>query len=231
MKTKKRKRIHLRTERKRKGWSAHNIYEQTKIPLRYIEALETGNLDSVQKGSRLFEARMRYLTLLELPLDAKITFKPPNELYNDTETTGDMQTDGLSKTVAYGIILVMIAVICIKLTAIIVDKIQNDTPIIEPVTQTETVATPTPTIERNIPAFRVHTLGHVRATIVIDGKEVHSDILTPSKRYQFDFQEKLELWSDNISLLNIELHGERIAPQGAVANERKLIFAIDRASL
>ena len=67
--------------------------------------------------------------------------------------------------------------------------------------------------------------------ITVDGEEVHNDALTPNKRYNFDFADKIEIWSNNVSLLHIELHGNRIAPQGAVANERKLIFAVDRASL
>ena len=230
MKYKKRQRIHLRTERKKRGWSAHYINQKTKIPLRYIEALETGNLDNVQKGSRLFEARIRYLTILELPLDSKITFSSPQG-YNNTETTGDIQSEGVSKNVAYAIILVMIAVICIKLTAIIVDKVQNNTPILEPTQLTTTANIPTPKAVFNTPDFQLYTTGNTRAIIVVDGEEIHNDVLQPNKRYRYNFTEKLELWSDNISLLNIELHGEKIAPQGAVANERKLIFTIDRAAL
>ena len=229
MKSKKRQRIHLRTERKKRGWSAHYINQKTKIPLRYIEALETGNLDNVQKGSRLFEARMRYLTILDLPLDSKISFSPQE--YNNTETTGDIQSEGLSKSVAYGIIVVMIAVICIKLTAIIVDKIQNNSPAIEPVFQTASTSIVTPSSIVNAPDFQLYTTGNTRAIIVVDGEEMHNDVLQPNKQYNFHFTKKLELWSDNISLLNIELHGEKIAPQGAVANERKLIFTVDRAAL
>ncbi|MAA80333.1 MAG: hypothetical protein CL916_13850 [Deltaproteobacteria bacterium] len=233
MKSKKRKRVHLRTERKKRGWSARHIYEQTKVPLRYIEALETGNMESVQKGSRLLEARMRYLTLLNLPLDSKITFVGPN-MYSDTETTGNLQTEGASKTVAYSIILVMIAVICIKLTGIIVDAVQNDTPLIQSSSIEATassISTPAPVPTAHHPDFRLYTTGNVFATITVDGKEVHNDTLTPNKRYNFDFTKKIEIWSNNVSLLHVELHGKRIAPQGSVANERKLIFAIDRASL
>ena len=233
MKSKKRKRVHLRTERKKRGWSARHIYEQTKVPLRYIEALETGNMDSVQKGSRLLEARMRYLTLLNLPLDSKITFVDPN-MYNDTETTGNLQTEGASKTVAYSIILVMIAVICIKLTGIIVDAVQSDKPIIDSSSIEATassISTPAPVPVAHQSDFRLYTTGNVFATITVDGEEVHNDALTPNKRYNFDFADKIEIWSNNVSLLHIELHGKRIAPQGAVANERKLIFAVDRASL
>lgn len=233
MKSKKRKRVHLRTERKKRGWSARHIYEQTKVPLRYIEALETGNMESVQKGSRLLEARMRYLTLLNLPLDSKITFVDPN-MYSDTETTGNLQTEGAAKTVAYSIILVMIAVICIKLTGIIVDVVQNETPLIQssPVEATaSSVNTPAPSPVEHHPDFRLYTTGNVFATIIVDGEEVHNDTLTPNKRYNFDFAKKIEIWSNNVSLLHVELHGKRIAPQGAVANERKMIFAVDRASL
>ena len=233
MKSKKRKRVHLRTERRKRGWSARYIHEKTKIPPRYIEALETGNMDSVQKGSRLLEARMRYLTLLKLPLDSKITFVDPN-MYTNTETTGNLQTEGASKTVAYGIILVMIAVICMKLTGIIVDILQHKTPAV----QTTSIEATTASIKTSAPKpiiqtsdFQVYTTGKAFATIVIDGKEIHNDMLSPNKRYNFDFQDKLEIWSNNISLLHIKLHGERIAPQGAVANERKLIFAVDRAAL
>lgn len=233
MKSKKRKRIHLRTERRKRGFSARYIHEKTKISPRYIEALETGNMESVQKGSRLLEARMRYLTLLKLPLDSKITFVDPN-MYTNTETTGNLQTEGASKTVAYGIILVMIAVICMKLTGIIVDMINNDTsittaPSLE--TTTASINTPSPKPIVHTSDFQVYTTGNAFATIVIDGKEIYNDTLAPNKRYSFDFQDKLEIWSNNISLLHIKLHGERIAPQGAVANERKLIFAVDRASL
>ena len=233
MKSKKRKRVHLRTERKKRGWSSRYVYEQTKVPLRYIEALETGNMESVQKGSRLLEARMRYLTLLKLPLDSKITFVDPN-MYSNTETTGNLQTEGASKTVAYSIILVMIAVICIKLTGIIVDALQNDKPLIQSSSLEATkssISAPVPSPVEDHPDFRLYTTGNVFATVVIDGEEVHNDTLTPNKRYNFDFTKKIEIWSNNVSLLHIELHGKRIAPQGAVANERKLIFAVDRASL
>ena len=83
----------------------------------------------------------------------------------------------------------------------------------------------------NTPMFSVRARNKVRANINIDGKEVFNGKLIPGKHYKHDFNEKLVLWTDNVSQLNISFKGKRISPQGAVANERKLIFSIDRKDL
>ena len=79
--------------------------------------------------------------------------------------------------------------------------------------------------------FVLRSTGYAEATIVVDGKEVHNEMLQPRKSYSFDFNKEIEIWTDNVSLLEIDLKGERISPQGAVANERKLIFTIDKDML
>ena len=228
----KRQRVHLRTERRKRGWSAKDIYEQTKIPLRYIEALETGDMSGVQKGSRLLEARMRYLNMLELPLDSKITFKSTQRLYEGTETTGNIVENGLAKKVAIAIIAMMVLVVCIKLSSIIVDGVPEKTSsIISNLQNTVTVSTPkevAPAIKKDLV---LRSTGYALATIVVDGEEVHNEMLKPRKSYSFDFDTEVEIWTDNVSLLEIDLKGERISPQGAVANERKLIFTIDKDML
>jgi len=229
MKKPKRQRIHLRTERRKKGLSAHQVYEKTKIPLRYIEALETGNMDSVQKGSRLLEARMRYLNLLGLPLDSKISFKPPQGMYEGTETTGNIVENGLAKKVAVAIIAMMVLVVCIKLASIVVDGMPTHAmDIVADIQNTSSVNVPDPTPAQPINDLVLRATGYAKATIIVDGVELHNDLLQPRKKYTFDFNDQLEIWTDNVSLLEIDLKGDRISPQGAVANERKLIFSFDR---
>jgi len=228
----KRQRVHLRTERRKKGWSAHHIYEQTKIPLRYIEALETGDMSSVQKGSRLLEARMRYLNMLGLPLDSKITFKSPQRMYEGTETTGNIVENGLAKKVAIAIIAMMVLVVCIKLASIIVDGVpQKTSAIISELQNTTKVNKSNPIVAGPTKDFHLRSTGYAMATIIVDGVEVHDEMLQPRKSYDFDFSRQIEIWTDNVSLLEIDLKGERISPQGAVANERKLIFTIDKDML
>ena len=77
----------------------------------------------------------------------------------------------------------------------------------------------------------LRTRSHAKATIIVDGIEKHREDLTPNHDYAYDFKERIEIWSDNVSLLELELQGSTISPQGAVANERKLIFEHSSSSL
>ena len=85
--------------------------------------------------------------------------------------------------------------------------------------------------EKKTPHFSVKARNNVRSNIKIDGKEVHNGPLIAGKFYRYDFEEELALWTENVSQLNIYFNGKRISPQGAVANERNLIFSIDRKGL
>ena len=234
MKSSKRMRVNLREERKKRGLSTHQVNNITKIPLRYIEALETGVLGEIKKGPRLFEAKLRYLRLLKLPQDSKLVIATKNTsdydgddaspMYDGTGSTNELPQSDLSRMVAHGIIFVMIAVICIKVTSISVDSLHNPSSATENLPAQSAITIPEMPPKEKTADFVLRTRAHAKATIIVDGIEKHREDLTPNHDYAYDFKERIEVWSDNVSLLELELEGSSISPQGAVANERKLIF-------
>ena len=128
-----RPRINLRDERERKGLQIEQISQQARIPLRYIEALETGNISAVKKGPQLLAFKKQYLEFLGLPLNAKLRFRtkkkrrPQSKKRSLTRTitttsTHPLPRPSLLKLMASAFVVIMIMLLSMKMFSSMIDK-------------------------------------------------------------------------------------------------------------
>ena len=84
----------------------------------------------------------------------------------------------------------------------------------------------------DIPEFSLRSFTDVDVQISVDGNEAHKGKYKPKReRTVYQFERRLEFWTDNVSQLEIGYNGRKIRPQGSVSKQRKLVFAMDRSDL
>lgn len=133
MKNHSRPRINLRFEREERGLSIEQVAEEARIPFRYIEALETGDLNKVQRGPYLRSFKQQYLRYLGLPTNAVLYFKmqpkprkqkkmPKRHQTTTSTTTTIFYGPSFGRLMASSAIIAIIIVLGLRITSAFVDK-------------------------------------------------------------------------------------------------------------
>ena len=90
----------------------------------------------------------------------------------------------------------------------------------------------TEVIEPTSPRLAIRPLSDVNVKITVDGELAHSGIMTETSDFTtFEFERRLEFWTEDMSSLRLSYNKRLIQPQGDISGSRKLVFAIDRADL
>ena len=238
-------RVNLRHERERLGLDIDDVLEQTRIPLRFIEFLETGDRSRVQTGPYLLAYKKQYLRFLGLPTDAVLCFKMKEANLTRRKgprtqtvtTTGFIPSANTHQLVTYSIIIAMIIVIVLRAVSTFIDKTNlwkdelTETTSLQSASSsmTTTNTTQEPVLEKNA-RVTVRAREDLLLDITTDGQIKSLDLTAGEKEY-LDFYGRLDLWTKNVNQLDIYYNGRKIQPQGSLTRERTLVFATNRENL
>ena len=255
-----RPRVNLREERLRRGYSIEDIAERARIPMRVIEALETGDVTGVQKGPLLLGYKRQYLRLLRLPENAKLIFRQPGlgeslgrelgqrlkTLTKTNTTTSHFPAPNLAKLTASSVLITAAIILGLKgvsnvidppktveSTPIAVETQEESTSLLTTLSDIFTRSEPVPEKkEASLPRFGIRPLSNVSVKITVDGQVAHKGIMKSARKFKkFEFEKRLEFWTEDMSSLKLSYNDRLIQPQGDISGSRKLVFAIDKSDL
>jgi len=275
----KRTRVNLRREREKAGHSLEQVSRGARIPLRYIEALETGNIRLVKKGPQLGAFKKQYLQFLGLPENAKLRFrasertrarrtksKPSGQTKTITTTsTNPLPRLNFAQVMVSVFVLMMITLLGLKVISSLIDRHITANKVMESLAATqpapkspqksttdnppnllnvlhsaiavkEAIASsthrelpsPPPTAP---PGLSIRASDHAAAKITVDGISMFEGKMPVRKLMAFDYERKIEIWTNHIGKVDIRQAGSRIRPQGAYNGSRRLVFVRDRSDL
>lgn len=132
----------LRQERERRGLSLAEVADRCRIPVGFIEAIESGNADQVPRGPFLEVYRRRYVEFLGLPQAPEHSARPrpgptlampiavdevepegsDTELVRTRTVTRHYDSVPLIRLVLAGFLVTVALILCMKLVAGMLDR-------------------------------------------------------------------------------------------------------------
>jgi cytoskeletal protein RodZ len=125
--------VNLRQERELRNISVKELSHQARIPIQFIEALETGIIPQKLRGPILLSYKKKYLLFLDLPQDSKLRFRTtkrkiaPSRSGHRTRTILTTTTNGIRQpstiqSMAIGFSLAVICVVSLKLLSSVLES-------------------------------------------------------------------------------------------------------------
>ena len=238
-------RVNLRQERERLGLEIEDVSEQTRIPMRFIEFLETGDRSRVQAGPYLLAYKKQYLRFLELPTDAVLCFKMKTLNLRSRKgprtqtvtTTGFIPSANTHQLVTYSVVIAMLFVIVLRAVSTFIDKtswwkdeVTETTPLQDASSSLLTKSAPQEPVLNKNARVTVRAREDLLLDITTDG-QINSLTLAAGEKKYIDFYSRLDLWTKNVNYLDIYYNGRKIQPQGSLTRDRTLVFATNRENL
>lgn len=202
----------LAAARARAGLTLEEAAKRTRIPQRYLEALEKGDHAVFPAGPFLAGYTRQYRRFLDLPEDAgaalpepepELTVTRPERPSRATRSRG-LRVAGVGA----------LAAVCLALVVAIVDRTRGD-------------AAPTLGVA---PDQRVALRAEeaVRARVEADGEVVFQGALPPGKTSSFSAHDRLVVELDSLEVVDIRYNDRPLEPLGAASRPRRLVFVDDR---
>lgn len=199
----------LREARTKAGLSLEDAAQKTRIPQRYLEALERGDTGVFPPGPFLSGYTRQYRAYLGLP-DAPAVVKPSV----DPEPTATMTTQSLLRQ-SRGRMFALIGglVTAIALGALVASRAEGepDAQVGQQPDQTVLVGVAEP----------------VRAQVTADGRNVWSGALTPGAQRRFEAHDRLEIELATLDGVTLHYNGRVLKPLGGQSHSRRLVFIDD----
>lgn len=219
----------LRREREVLSLSREEISAQTRIPLRYVSALEDAEDAAPNPAPFLFGYRRQYEAFLDsvsegaaLPeagaapapyVRAEAAAAPGED--EGAEATPEVP---LTRLLIGGFAATLIVVLLIKVVAIVAERPPEAPPTVEEAAAAaEEALGPVQTVE-------VRSTEPTRITVRADGETLFSGVLNPGQTRAFEGRERLELDTSELTVLTVRHNGERIEPLGNLSYGRRLVF-------
>ena len=220
--------IELRNERERRGWSLDDVVSRTRIPRRYIEALEDGNHEVLPPGPFLRGFLRQYLEFLgqdpdadqAAPAQAHELDESPLDIGDPAlqEPTAELSSTSeevpLLRLVIAGFVLTLTIVLAIQLTARI------NAP---PRSQSQVAALPVGAPQR----VTISAIEDVRITATVDGEQVYAGRLQGRDALDLEGQERVTLDIDDLEKVQITYNKETLEPLHNLSRGRRLVFIRD----
>ena len=240
-------RVNLRLERERVGLEIEDVANQARIPLRFVEFLETGDRSRVETGPYLLAYKKQYLRFLGLPTNATLYFKVKERRTSSKTkgktktitTTGFIPTTSSQQLITYSVVIAMLFVIGLRAISTFIDKTnwgKGDVTENAALSTAGTSGIPTTTSASNEPELVKNARVTIRARenvfvdVTTDGQIRSMELEAGDKEY-LDFYGRLDLWTKSINQLDIYYNGKRVEPQGSLTRERTLVFATNKQNL
>jgi hypothetical protein len=198
----------LREARARMGLSIQDAALRARIPLRYLEALERGDMTVFGKGPFAVGYTRQYRRFLSLP-DAPLPAAEP-----EPEQTLPTQTAPLIPSRPRLLALGAAVIIVLGLTLLV-----GRTAMDEGEPQVGVAADQVVLLTSSEP---------LRATIVADGREVFKGALAPGQQQRFEAHDRLVLDLARLNGVGVVYNGRTLKPLGAQSRPRRLVFIDDR---
>ena len=128
------KKVNLREERESRGLSIRDVSHQARIPVHYLEALETGIVPQKLRGPILLSYKKKYLRFLHLPQEAKLRFRSTKKKLSSpastagrtrtllTTTTNGIRQPSTLQSMGIGFALAVGCILCLKFLSTIFDR-------------------------------------------------------------------------------------------------------------
>ncbi len=198
----------LREARERRGLSLDEASRQTRIPARYVDALEKGDLTVFGRGPFAAGYTRQYRKFLGLP-------DRPFELPDEPEPTVTHTVTGpvlpsRNRMVAFGVVLMSALALA---TLVSREAMRPAEPSVgEPADQVVLVTTAEP----------------LRANIQGDARNLFSGIIQAGQQQTFEAHDELILDLARLDGVTIVYNGRTLTPLGAQSRPRRLHFIDDR---
>jgi len=224
--------IELRHERERRGWTLDDVVSRTRIPRRYLEALEDGNHDVLPPGPFLRGFLRQYLEFLGQDPDAPDgnetdetieTDDPPDtvDLIDPAlgEPTAEVYTPAdevpLLRLVIAGFVITLAIVLALQVTARLHTPTQTGSPVaVAPIGAPQRV--------------RISAIEDVKITATVDGEQVFDGTLKGRDSLDLEGKERVALDVDDLERVQISYNKEQIEPLHNLSRGRRLVFIRDQ---
>lgn len=218
----------LRREREVLSLSREEISAQTRIPMRYISALEDAE-DAASGGAPfLFGYRRQYEAFLDSVSEGAALpeaggapapyVRAEEQASNEAEGEEQPPSVPLVRLVVGGFAATLILVLAIKVVAMVAERPPAEKPTAEEAAAAaEEALGPVQKVE-------VRSTEPTRITVVADGETLFSGVLNPGQTRAFEGRERLELDTSELTVLTVRHNGERIEPLGNLSYGRRLVF-------
>ncbi len=220
--------IEIRNERERRGWTLDDVAERTRIPRRYLEALEDGNHEVLPPGPFLRGYLRQYLEFLGQDPDAQhesaeaeTTDAPPEDYGEDEDYPSPIPPADevpLIRLVIAGFVITLLVVLTLQLGERLLTP-QT------PSTQTVNMATAVDVPQQKM---RIHAGEDVTLHITTDGEVAFSGVLAGTETREFQANQELAMDISDLRWVTIHYNGERIEPLGNLSKQRRIVFIHDR---
>lgn len=202
----------LRDARTRMGLSVEEAAARTRIPQRYVEALERGDLSVFGKGPFASGYTRQYRRFLGLP-DAPLAPEPEAEPEPTVTHTSPVIPSG-RRLVALGVAVALV----LLLTALVGRSLTEG-----PAAGDEVGTAPDQTV--------LLTTGEpLRAKIVADARIVFSGVIPAGQQQKYAAHDRLELELPRLDGVTLVYNGRTLKPLGSQSRPRRLVFVDDRES-
>ncbi len=208
--------LDLRQERIRRGLSLDDIAASTRIPVIYLEALESGDDAVLPPGPFRDRARERYLAELgfedgTLDEDGALDARAPAEDTTTTLTIPRAEEVPVVRLVVGGFLGTLAILFALRLGGTLLDR----APAEPPAPATEQV--------------HIRTVAPTRLRLVVDGEVRHDGPIDARQTLEFTAEHRVEVDAADPSALVIRYNGERVEPLHEVTRPRRLVFIQDPA--
>lgn len=223
----------LRDARARAGISIQEAAQRTRIPAKYLDALEKGDLAMFPPGPFLGGYTRQYRRFLGLPEAPVATLPEPEAVRPPLPTPAPRVTPGgaadldertVTLTGPNGILrqsrgrLVALGVAAAAVLGLGVAVLGRAFPDAPP----EVGVVPDQVVSLTV-------MEPIRASVVADGRTVFSGQLAPGAASRFEAHDRLELQLASLEGVVLHYNGNVLKPLGAQSRPRRLVFVDDGA--
>ena len=209
----------LRRERERQDLSLDQASEQTNIPRRYLEALETGDETVLPAGTFHRQYRRQYLLFLGYPDIAE-------SIESEEKASGDFDNESapppiidesghegpILRMAATGFLLTFLVVLVANFGGLLTDdKAPSDTIQAKAVTQ----------------SIQVYAVEPTRVTATGDGEIIHNGIIKAGKSVNIQSIDRVILDIADLTTVKVRHNAKRVEPLHNLSLGRRLVFIQD----
>lgn len=200
----------LREARERRGLSVDEVARQARIPARYVEALEKGDLSVFGRGPFANGYTRQYRKFLNLPEVALASHEPEPEPTATLPTVTSPVLPPPKRLAALVVAVLAVLVLSVLVGRRALDASGDDIGV--PPDQVVLLTTGEP----------------LRAVVTADGRDIFRGTVPAGQQQRFEAHDELTLDLARLEGVSLVYNGRTLKPLGAQSRPRRLVFVDDR---